>query len=119
MKLKSELNKKDTVKLYCHMCKSMRQLLIVDIDKNGILLQCPTCKKDSRIPFNDYIEKESEREIEYKTDKLEQCLKVGQNLFHPVFNDTGVIVSKTKSVICVDFAQSGLKMLALDIFKKQ
>jgi len=115
----SELNKNDCVELYCYTCKGMKTLRVVENNKNGLFLQCEGCKKDLRITADDFIQKESEKEIVYTVDTLEKNFKIGQNVFHPIFNDNGVIVGKSKEVICVKFYQNGFKKLAMNVFQKK
>ena len=113
MKPMPDLHNRELLLLYCHAskCKRVRQLKIVELSKNGMRLQCPTCHRETIVAREDYIQSESEIAVVYQR---EMGFKIGQNLFHSKFNDHGFVVGKAHNVIYVNFIQNGMKMLAHD-----
>jgi hypothetical protein len=119
MKLLDEYKRNDIVELYCYTCKCVSPLSVVENDRNGLLLQCGICKIALRIVCDDFIQKENEREIIYTVDTLEDKFKVGQNIFHPIFDDNGIIVGKANGNISVNLYHKGFKKLAMNVFQRK
>ena len=108
MKSMPELQKRGSLALYCHVCERMRDQKIIEIDKNGIMIKCALCGEETRIHVKDYLQAKTEE----ATYCMDNNYKIGQKLFHAIFNDRGDIVGKTRSVIYVNFERIGVKKLA-------
>ena len=116
MKLLSELQKKETISLYCHSCKKIKDHKTLGASTGDIILKCDGCNIKIRIPSQNYIKKIKEIDADYLVDG---DYKIGQRLFHPVFKEKGWVIGKTENSIFVDFEKHKLKQLVINFYNKK